>query len=310
MELGELRVFVTVAAEHSFSRAAIKLGRTQPAVSQAVRRLEEDLGERLFDRRTKSAALTPAGDAFLPKAIGLLQMADEAATTIRQFSQRDRAVLRIGGDEPGAHVLLPALSILLARQPDISIEFRRVADPDILAQVGEGTIDIGVTTRERVPAPLASVRVPVLPAGFCVLLPKTHAFASWRELPLTILHADRLVTLAGAPVPTPVSSRVPGDSAPPAGVFVVMPGIDSLKQAVANGLGIGIVPRAAVSSLTAAAGLVVIPLAAARAASALTLVYRDSAEESNAVEDFIDALRSTGEGRASREAPIPVRASR
>jgi len=48
MELGELRVFVTVATERSFSRAAIKLCRTQPAVSQAVRRLEADLGELLF----------------------------------------------------------------------------------------------------------------------------------------------------------------------------------------------------------------------------------------------------------------------
>jgi DNA-binding transcriptional LysR family regulator len=53
MELGELKTFVTVAAEHSFSLAAIKLCRTQPAVSQAIRRLEEDLGERLFDRRAK-----------------------------------------------------------------------------------------------------------------------------------------------------------------------------------------------------------------------------------------------------------------
>src|SRR5215218_6807781 len=100
MELAELKVFVAVAAEHSFSRAAIKLGRTQPAVSQAIRRLEEDLGERLFDRRTKSAALTAAGDALLPNAIGLLRMADEAAAAIRQISHQDRAVLRIGGDEP------------------------------------------------------------------------------------------------------------------------------------------------------------------------------------------------------------------
>ena len=74
MELGELKVFVTVATEHSFSRAAIKLCRTQPAVSQAVRRLEEDLGEPLFDRSTKSAKLTPAGDALLPEAIHLLRM--------------------------------------------------------------------------------------------------------------------------------------------------------------------------------------------------------------------------------------------
>ena len=67
MQLGELKVFVTVATEHSFSRAAIKLCRTQPAVSQAVRRLEEDLGELLFDRSTKSVKLTQAGDALLPE---------------------------------------------------------------------------------------------------------------------------------------------------------------------------------------------------------------------------------------------------
>ena len=75
MELGELKVFVTVAAEHSFSRAAIKLCRTQPAVSQSIRRLEEDLDERLFDRSTKSATLTQAGDALLPEAIRLLRIA-------------------------------------------------------------------------------------------------------------------------------------------------------------------------------------------------------------------------------------------
>jgi len=63
MELAELKTFVTVVAEQSFSLAAIRLCRTQPAVSQAIRRLEEDLGERLFDRSTKYATLTQAGDA-------------------------------------------------------------------------------------------------------------------------------------------------------------------------------------------------------------------------------------------------------
>ena|SRR5688572_29627907 len=308
MELGELRVFVTIAAEHSFSRAAIKLCRTQPAVSQAIRRLEEDLGERLFDRSTKRATLTRAGDVLLPEAIRLLQIADEAAATIRQLSQRDRAVLRIGGDEPGAHVLLPALSIFLGEQPQVSIEFRRVADLDILSEVGAGTIDIGITTRDYVPAPLSSLQVPVPAAGFCVLLPQRHPLASWRELPMTTLHSDRLVTLAGVPLPAPVSTCITDDSVPPIGLFVVMPGIDSLKQAVANGLGIGIVPRAVVSSLTAPAGLVVIPLSAAWAASVLTLVYRDNG--GHAVEDFVEALRSTVEDRPSRKAPIAMRVSR
>jgi DNA-binding transcriptional LysR family regulator len=310
MELGELKVFVTVAAEHSFSRAALKLCRTQPAVSQAIRRLEEDLGERLFDRSTKSATLTHAGDALLPEAIRLLRMVDDTAATIRQLSQRHRAVLRIGGDEPGAHVLLPVLSIFLAKQPHVSIEFRPVAELDILGEVGAGTIDIGVTTSERVPPPLSSVRVPVLATGFCALLPKQHPLASRRELPMTMFHSDRLVMLAGVPLPTPILTCATEEAAPPAGLFVVMPGVDSLKQAVANGLGIGIVPRAVVSSLTPSAGLVVIPLSAARVASALTLVYRGNEGAPNSVEDFVEALRSTGEERVSRTAPIAMRASR
>ena len=126
---------------------------------------------------------------------------------------------------------------------------------------------------------------------------------------MTILHSDRLVTLAGAPLPTAVSCAT-DDSAFPTGLFVVMPGVDSLKQAVASGLGIGIVPRAVVSNLTAPAGLVVIPLSAARAASVFTLVYRDNDGQPNAVEDFVEAVRSTGEDRASRKVPIAVRASR
>jgi DNA-binding transcriptional LysR family regulator len=310
MELAELKTFVTVVAEHSFSLAAIRLCRTQPAVSQAIRRLEEDLGERLFDRSAKQPTLTQAGDTLLPEAIRLLRMADDAAATIRQLSQRDRAVLRIGGDEAAAHVLLPALSMFLAKQPHVSIEFRRVADVDTLGEVGAGTIDIGVTTRERVPAPLSSVQVPVLSAGFCVLPPTRHPFASRSDVPMTMLHSTRLVMLAGVPLPTPVSRGATTDSALPTGSVLIMPGVDSLKQAVANGLGIGIVPRAAVSRLTAHAGLVVIPLSLAQAASALTLVYRDNNGRPNAVEDFVDALRSTGEDGVSRKTPIALRMSR
>jgi DNA-binding transcriptional LysR family regulator len=309
MELGELKVFVTVATEHSFSRAAVKLCRTQPAVSQAVRRLEEDLGELLFDRSTKSAKLTQAGDALLPEAIQLLRMADEAVAAVRQLSQRDRAVLRIGGDETDAHILLPALSTLLLQQPHLSVEFRRVADLDVLAELGAGTIDIGITTRERVPAPLCSVPVPVLFTGFCILLPKSHPLASWPELPVTVLHSERLVTLPGLPLPESATMRATDNAAAPAGVFVVMPGLDALKHAVANGLGFGVVPRAAVSSLTPA-GLVAIPLPAARPASTRTLVYRDTDGQRTAVEDFVEALRCMGQDRTSRKPSIAMRAAR
>ena len=126
---------------------------------------------------------------------------------------------------------------------------------------------------------------------------------------MTVLHSERLVTLAGLPLPESVTMGATDNAAPLRGVFLVMPGLDSLKHAVANGLGIGIVPGAAVSSLTPA-GLVVVPLLAAWAARARTLVYRDTDGQRTAVEDFVAVLRCAGEKRGSRKAPIDMRAAR
>ena len=65
MDLAELQVFLAVATERSFSRAATRLHRTQPAVSQAIKRLEDELDERLFDRSSKDGRLTEAGEILL-----------------------------------------------------------------------------------------------------------------------------------------------------------------------------------------------------------------------------------------------------
>lgn len=308
MELGELRVFVTVATEHSFSRAAVKLCRTQPAISQALRRLEDDLGERLIDRSTKRATLTPAGDALLPEAIRLLQLAQDAATTVRRRSQRERAVLRIGSDEHGAHVLLPTLSSFLAQQPNISVEFRRIPDLDVPGEVGTGSIDIGVTNSDRVPSPLASLHIQLPSVGFCVLMPEAHHLAAWRELPPSVLYEERIITVCGMALPQARRSPHSDETAPPVGSFIVMPGIDSLKHAVAVGLGFGVVPRAMVSG-GAGTGLTAVPLSAERATRTLTVVYRENDQPPTAADDFIDALRGAG-ANASASTPVSIRTSR
>jgi DNA-binding transcriptional LysR family regulator len=308
MELGELKVFVAVATERSFSRAAVKLCRTQPAISQAVRRLEDDLGERLFDRSSKLAALTPAGDALLPEAKRLLRLADDAADAVRRHSQRERAVLRIGCDEPDAHALLPALTAFLADHPHVSVEFRRIADVDMVGEVGAGNVDIGVTTANRVSGPVACLPVPVTADGFCVLLPKSHHLAAWRELPLSVMNEGRILTLAGTTtLPGSVASG-DGGGAAPLGSFIVMPGIDSLKHAVAEGLGIAIVPRAVVNG-RAGAGLVAVPLSATGGGCTLTVVYRKGEGRTAAADEFIETLRSAGGRSRPRQASISMRAS-
>ena len=307
MELGELKVFVAVATERSFSRAAVRLGRTQPAISQAVRRLENDLGERLFDRSSKLAALTPAGDALLPEAKRLLRLADDAADAVRRHSQRARAVLRIGCDESDVHTVLPALTVFLADHPHVSVEFRRIADVDMVGEVGAGNVDIGVTTVNRVSGPVTSLPVPVTVDGFCVLLPKSHHLAAWRELPLSVMNEGRIITLAGTTLPGSVASG-DGGGAAPLGSFIVMPGIDSLKYAVAEGLGIAIVPRAVVNG-RAGAGLVAVPLSATCGMHTVTVVFRKGEGRTAAADEFIEALRGAGERSRARQASISRRAS-
>src|SRR5215210_3112276 len=110
MDLSELRVFLMVASERSFSRAAMKLHRTQPAVSQSIRRIEESLGERLFDRRTKDATLTEAGRLVHDYAERLLRLSEEAKSAVRDLKDLRRGRVLIGANEASVHAILPLIA--------------------------------------------------------------------------------------------------------------------------------------------------------------------------------------------------------
>src|SRR6478735_4265655 len=99
MDLAELQVFLTVASERSFSKAAARLHRTQPAVSQAIRRLEDHLGERLFDRAAKDGKLTEAGRVLLDYAQRLMRLAEEADSAVRELRDLQRGRVLVGANE-------------------------------------------------------------------------------------------------------------------------------------------------------------------------------------------------------------------
>ena len=103
-----LSIFLAVAHERSFSRAAVKVGRTQPAVSQAVRRLEAELGEQLFDRSTKSGTLTDAGRVLQNYGQRLVRLAEEAESAVRELRDLRRGRVLVGANEAAVHVLLVA----------------------------------------------------------------------------------------------------------------------------------------------------------------------------------------------------------
>ena len=169
MELHELRAFQTVAAERSFSRAATRLHRTQPAISQAVRRLEAELGERLFDRSSKSGRLTEAGTILLDYAERLSRLTDEAEGAVRELQELRRGRVVIGVNEAAVHVLLPIVTQFREAHPRAQVEMRRVHSRQIPGEVLNRSLDFGLVTYRPGERGLRSV-----PLGIDELVMLTH----------------------------------------------------------------------------------------------------------------------------------------
>src|ERR1700746_2951257 len=110
MERSQLEVFLTVAREGRFSRAAEKLYRTQSAVSQTIRKLEDELGEPLFDRSTREGVLTDAGQVLFDYAEKLLNLRAEASESLAELRELQKGKLVIAANEFTALYLLPLLA--------------------------------------------------------------------------------------------------------------------------------------------------------------------------------------------------------
>ena len=113
MELSQLEVFLAVAREHRFSRAAEKLYRTQSAVSQTIRKLEDELGESLFDRSSREGILTDAGQVLFEYAEKLLNLRHDAHVSLAELRELQKGKLVIGANEFTALYLLPVLATIL-----------------------------------------------------------------------------------------------------------------------------------------------------------------------------------------------------
>src|SRR2546428_12051541 len=146
MDLAALRIFLAVAQERSFSRAAAKVHRTEPAVSQAVRRLEVELGEQLFDRSSKRGTLTDAGRVLHNYGQRLVRLAEEAESAMRELRDLRRGRVLIGANEAAVHTLLPLIARFRERYPDIAIDVRRVPARQIAVEVQQGSLDFGALT--------------------------------------------------------------------------------------------------------------------------------------------------------------------
>src|SRR4051794_35658121 len=140
MELRQLQYFVTLAEELHFGRAAERLHIVQPAVSQQLRRLEDELGVALVERSTRRVSLTDAGQKFLPEARAVLAAAERARDVVARPAS-EQTGLRLG-TSTGLGERLPRLLAEFERlAPGRTVDLVRVPAADRLRQVADGRLD-------------------------------------------------------------------------------------------------------------------------------------------------------------------------
>ena len=153
----QLALFLVVAQQRSFTRAAAQLGISQPALSRAMRNLEERLGVRLLARTTRSVSPTEAGKHLLRVIAPRLEEIDSELTLLSEFRDKPAGRLRItAGEHAAITVMQPALTKLLPDNPDIHIEV--AVDYGLTDIVAEG-YDAGVRLGEQVAKDMIAMRV-------------------------------------------------------------------------------------------------------------------------------------------------------
>src|ERR1700730_8532987 len=144
MDLSQLEVFLTVARERRFSRAAEKLFRTQSAVSQTVRKLELEIGEPLFDRSSREGVLTDAGRVLQEYAEKLLNLRQDAQAALVEMRELQKGKLAIAANEFTALYLVPVLGEFRRLHPTIKITVRRSLGSHIPDDVLKHNVELGV----------------------------------------------------------------------------------------------------------------------------------------------------------------------
>lgn len=292
MDLAALRIFLAVAEERSFSRAAAKVHRTQPAVSQAVKRLEDDLGEQLFDRSSKSGTLTDAGRVLQNYGQRLVRLAEETESAMRELRDLRRGRVLIGANEAAIHTLLPLIQRFRAKFPDIAVDVRRVPARQIAVEVQQGSLDFGALTFR--PSEQGLLEVAVGEDELVLLVPPTHPFARRKQVTM----ADA----AGVPVvahndPSPARERVLRlfeERHISLNMVISLPSLDGIKRAVEMDLGVALLPRRCALAEIATKRLVAVPVDGISRKRQLTLVARN-AQRSHAANAFLEVARAAAE---------------
>ena len=194
MELRHLRSFSAVAAEEHFRRAAEKLNVAQPALSQQIRQLEEELGVSLFERVGRGVLLTEAGSLFWDYADRIIALVEESAEAVREHEGLTRGRLRLGiAQTPNSFHAPKIISAFKKKHPRVFVSVAELAATEIESQLLKGELDLGIGF-----APCDSPQLSIealFEERFVVVVPVGHSLHSRSKIALKTLQSVELALL-------------------------------------------------------------------------------------------------------------------
>ena len=290
MDIHQLETFLAVAEEKGFSRAAHRLGRTQPAVSQVIRKLESDLGELLFERAARDGSLTAAGEVLCDYARRMLSLRSEASSAMQELRTLDRGRLLIAANEFTSLYLLSVLDRFRRLSPQISVSVQRALASKIPDELLQRTVELGMLS--FLPAGDHFHSIVVYTDALVLVVNPNHPLAKEKEISIRDLGAE---TFVAHNVPSPLRRQVVAafeKYKTPLNMNVELPSLEAIKRFVAMGNGVALVPGLSVERELAKGELVGVSVEALRFERHLRLLHRKEAKLSHAAHAFLKVVRS------------------
>lgn len=292
MDINQLEVLIAVAEERGFSRAAERLYRTQPAVSQAIRRLEEEVGVPLFDRSSKDGTLTDAGHVLLKYAHQILSHRRDAHEAIKELKGLHRGKVTISANEYTVTYLLPIISSYRARHPHVKVEVRRAMASRIPSEVLAREVEIGIVSfRSSDPALKA---IPVGSDQIALIVSPRHALAGRKTVSISELGVESFIAHN---VRSPYRDRVIQSFEKyrtPLNISMEMPTLEAIKRLVERDMGVALIPRMAAQTEIKFGQLVALKVSEMRLERKLYLIHRKGAKLSHAAKAFLNIAQQLG----------------
>ncbi|MFL5306277.1 MAG: LysR family transcriptional regulator [Polyangia bacterium] len=288
MELHALQVFETVVAERSFSRAAEKLFRTQPAVSLAIQRLENELGDKLIDRAAKDLVPTDTGRTVLDFARRFRNLENELASALAELRDNSAGRLVIGANESSTLYLLPHIQRYREKFPKIKVQVRRSQSSRIPIELLEGDLELGVASYDPGDDRLVT-KVIYTDALAFVVSPK-HRFARRRSVSIAELGEE---TFVAHNVVSPYRELVLREfrrHKVPLRMDVEMPTLETIRRLVASSDGVAFLPRMAVRQDVESGALREINVKELHVERKVRLLYAKARTLSHAARAFLELV--------------------